>query len=180
MKRILIVSLITLACGFSIKAQQMPMDSLGKNIIYTEVVQMPGLSKTQLFDRSMKAINNMYKLAEKKVAVKDPEGGLLQMNCSTQVVLKDPKSGLDIQSGYFKYKFNMYFKDGKYKYEFKGFHTDLGGFPETAEKLLPDNNPDPKRRAAERLKILDTDIKRLIGIMKSGMNGEKEKAKQDW
>lgn len=180
MKRILtLLAIAILFASGTTFAQKLPLDST-KKVIYTEVVQMPGMSKDKLFERAMKAINAMYKLADKKIDKKDPEGGLLMMNCSTQVVLKDPSSHLDVQSGYIKYKFNMYFKEGKYKYEFKTFHVDKGGFPDPVEKLLPENSPEPRLRAPERIKILDDDIKRLIVILKDNMSKDQVDVKKDW
>ena len=174
----LVLFAIIASAGF-LGAQTLPMDT-SKKVIYTEVVQMPGMTKEKLYERSMKAINAMYKQADKKVAVKDPVGGLLQMNCTTQVVLKDKKAGVDVQSGNILYKFNMYFKEGKYKYEFTAFHMNMGGYPMPIEKLLPPNKPDETQRAPERIAFLDNDIKKLIKIMKDNMSKDQVDVKQDW
>ena len=181
MKKLVVIALLfILAVPFASYAQMPPLDS-NKKVVYTEVVQMPGLTKEKMFDRAMKAINLMYKQADKKVAVKDPVGGLVQMNCSTQVILHDRRSNLDVQEGFYKYKFNLYFKDGRYKYEFIGFHTDAGGFPEPIEKIMPPNKPDSKTRAPERLAYLDNDIRRLIKILKENMVKDGADAKSsDW
>jgi hypothetical protein len=180
MKKLFVFALsLILGLPSFLHAQNLPLDS-NKKVVYTEVVPMAGMTKEKLYERAIKAINVMYKQADKKIAVKDPVGGLIQMNCSTQVMLHDKKSDLDIQSGYIKYKFNLKFKDGKYRYEFIGFHIDMGGYPKPIEELMPPYKPEPNVRASERTAYLDQDIRKLIKILKENMAKDQVDAKSDW
>ncbi|MGZ5283875.1 MAG: DUF4468 domain-containing protein, partial [Bacteroidia bacterium] len=163
-------------------AQTVPYDSTKKAIIYTEVVQMPGMDKGILFDRAMTVLNSVYNEAAKKMDTKDREGGTIMLKCTTRVMLMDPKTKMLVADKEFiKYKLYINFKDGKYKYEFTDFHIDKGGFKYPLEKfVIKDHTVNKETRADEKLAFLDKDIKAIIAKLKEGIKSEKTTTKEDW
>lgn len=163
-------------------AQTVPYDSTKKAIIYTEVVQQPGLDKGVLFDRAMTVLNSVYNEAAKKMDTKDREGGTIMLKCTTRVMLMDPKTKMMVADKEFiKYKLYINFKDGKYKYEFTDFHIDKGGFKYPLEKfVIKDHTVNKETRADEKLAYLDKDIKAIIAKLKEGIKSEKTTTKEDW
>ncbi len=174
--------LLLCAGAFSqVKAQNpynLPEDPKTKRIGYTEVVNLPGTTKDKLFERAQKSIKAMYKVP--KVETSDKENGRLLLKCSTAVVLKDKKSGMDVQEGYILYKCEISLKEGRYKYDFYDFHKDEGGFKMTLEKWMDPTHNNPKDRLAEKAVFLDNDIKKKIATLKENMSTEKVQVKEDW
>ena len=165
-----------------VETPSMPYDSTQKKIIYTEVVKVEGSTKDQLYDRAMAVLPSMIKEVNNKMSVKDKAAGKIEIKCSTRTVLKDPKNGLMVpMDDYIKYTLTLLFKDGKYKYEIKGFNTDLGGHPYYIEHwYLHDYTEKKEDRANEKLAYLDKDVRSLIAKLKDGLAHDKVEQKSDW
>lgn len=160
---------------------QVPYDAEKKVTSYNEVVDVPGMTKDQLYDRAMSVLDDIYKEVAKKMATQDKQNGIIELNCSTRVSLKDPKSGVMNPAGFIKYKLKIQFKDGKYRYEFYDFHLDKGGYKYGIEHFIEkDYTVKPEDRADEKLAYLDNDIRNIIKKLKEGMVSAKVEQKSDW
>ncbi len=182
MKKLIVMLAIlvgTMQFGF---AQKVPYDSVKKQIIYTEVVQVPNADKGKIFDKATNTLNTIYNEAAKKMDTKDREAGNIEMKCTTRVMLMDPKTKMLVADKEFiKYKLKISVKDGKYKYDFYDFHIDKGGFKYPIEKFVQNDHTVTKEtRAPEKLEYLDKDIKGIIEKLKAGIAGEKVQVKEDW
>jgi hypothetical protein len=181
-------TLVALAGFFSAKvaAQEMPKipyDSTKKQVIYSEVVPLAGMTKEEMFDKAYIILGEIYNEVDKKIEKKDKAAGTMDLKCTTRVMLKDPKTKELVQEKlYIKYKLKISFKDGKYRYEFYDFHEDRGGFKYPIEKyyLKDPATVTAANRAEERLAYLDQDIKSVIKKLKDGMSGQKVEKKDEW
>jgi hypothetical protein len=181
-KLFLLFALIIGAALQTVSAQTMPYDSVKKQIIYTEVVQVPGADKAKLFERATNVLSKMYNEVEKKYDTKDATAGTMMLKCTTRVMLMDPKTKTMVaEKEFVKYKLSISFKDGKYKYDFYDFHIDKGGYKYPLEKMyLNDQTVTKEMRAPEKLAYVDKDIKELIAKLKAGMTADKVTTKEDW
>jgi len=181
-KLFLLFALISCAAIQTVSAQTVPYDSVKKQIIYTEVVQVPNTDKAKLFERATHVLGTMYNEVEKKYETKDATGGTMMLKCTTRVMLMDPKTKVLVQDKEFiKYKLSISFKDGKYKYDFYDFHIDKGGYKYPLEKMyLNDQTVTKEMRAPEKLAVVDKDIKEMIAKLKEGMKADKVTTKEDW
>jgi hypothetical protein len=186
MKKVLTLIALVGFLGTRVSAQEMPKmpyDTTKKQIIYTEVVPLPGMTKDQMFDKAYTVLNDIYNEVDKKIEKKDKEGGVVELKCTTRVMLKDPKTKELVQEKlYIKYKLKISFKDGKYRYEFYDFHEDRGGYKYPIEKyyLKDPATVSAANRPEERLAYLDQDIKGIIKKLKDGMAGQKVEKKDEW
>ncbi|RYD74962.1 MAG: DUF4468 domain-containing protein [Sphingobacteriales bacterium] len=177
-----LVILFTAFATQHVHAQKIvPYDTVKKQIIYTEVVQVPNTDKGKLFDRAIRTLDVIYNEASKKMDTKDRDGGNLMMKCTTRVMLMDPKTKMLVaDKDFIKYKLSISFKDGKYKYDFYDFHIDKG-YKYTLEKMMDENPAAWKaNRTQEKLEYLDKDIKANIEKLKEGLKSDKVVTKEDW
>lgn len=183
MKRLIFIFLgLSLLAGKSASAQSMPFDTTKKKVIYTEVVSVPGTNKDKLQDRALTTLRSIYKEADKKIVTNDKGEGKLVLNGYTKIILKDPKTGLMTPDPAFvKYKLQIDFKDGKYRYTFYDFNIDKGGYPFPIERWVDPKFEKPKNdRVDEKVEFVNNDIRNIIAKLKEGMKQDKVQTKSDW
>jgi hypothetical protein len=174
-------TLLLLASGLSTVMAQVPVDATSKKVIYTEVVNVPNSTKDVLYDRAMFTLKNIYKEVEKKISTNDKMNGHVELNCSTRVVIEDPKTKAMVPSGFVKYKLKLEFKDGKYRYQFYDFHIDKGGYKYGIEHYVEmDHTVKPEDHAEDVLKQVNDDITGIITQLKAGLASDKQEKKSDW
>jgi hypothetical protein len=180
MKRTILTLLLLVTCAVSAFAQ-VPYDKEKKQVIYTEVVNAPGLNKDALYDRAMVTLKDIYKEVDKKVTTNDKPNGVVELACSTRVLIKDPKTQLMVPGGFVKYKLKLEFKEGKYRYQFYDFHIDKGGYKFGLEHcVLGDQDVKPEDHCDILLQETNDDITAIIAKLKAGMAADKVQQKSDW
>ncbi|GAB3727570.1 hypothetical protein GCM10027594_09580 [Hymenobacter agri] len=96
-------------------APVLPLDPATKLVTYEAVVEVPGASKDQLYDRALEWMAKTYQSANDVVQIKDKEQGkLLAKGGILYVYNKQP-------AGYVIHTQTIYVKDGRYKYVMTGF-----------------------------------------------------------
>jgi hypothetical protein len=96
-------------------APVMPIDPATKLITYEAVVEIPGATKDQLYDRALEWMAKTYQSANDVVQIKDKEQGKLLAKGGIPYVYHN------ILSGYVVHTQTIYVKDGRYKYVMTGF-----------------------------------------------------------
>jgi hypothetical protein len=186
MKKLIVIAILFIfGAGKVAMAQQFPMDTVQKKIVYSEVVQAPGTSKDVLYDRALRVLKGMYQQPEKKLAVQDKENGKIVLNGFVRVIFHE-KNGQNVPYNEFiKYRFTILFKEGKYKYEITDFIIDRAGIPFHIERWYEHNKPGDKTyskedRIQEKLEYIQQDIENTIKKFKEGMLSDKVEQKKDW
>ncbi len=110
-KNVFVIVLVTLTC-FCVLSQE--------KLTYSEVIELPGKSKDQLYDQAKQWFIETYKDASEVIQNDDKAGGtimgkaLLSYNSNIYVGSAGTK-------GVIRYTIQISFKDGKYKYELTNF-----------------------------------------------------------
>lgn len=178
------ITIILLAFISFLAGAQVPYNE-EKNIIeYTEVVEVPGINKEQLFKRAYAAVSEMYEVVDKKITEKDAEKGTIVIKGFSRIYLFDKKTKKEVaQNNLLYHKFTIMIKDGKYKYSFNDFYFNINNSKFKLEEYKkPSNTTDlASERAEEKLQSCDKDIQSKIEILKKVMSSEEKKeADTDW
>ena len=120
---LLILTLILSA--FSVFGQNvtpiLPIDSLTKQITYSEVIKVDSLeSKMVLYSKAREWFAKTYKSSSDVIQMDDKESGKLVGKALMQVYHK--ALGSSFPSGYINYTISIYVKDGRYRYEITNFY----------------------------------------------------------
>ena len=123
MKKIILIFVIVSLFSGILKAKkpQVTLPERDGVVIYTEVVEVDGVTKGDLFARGMEWVAKNYVSANHVVQFKDKEAGTIVGKANLRVYIKNP---IKFNFGVVKYTVSLYLKDGKYKYEFTDFYHD--------------------------------------------------------
>jgi len=89
------------------------------------------------------------------------------------------KKKMDVKDAFIKYKFEILFKDGKYKYTLYKFIVPKGSQAYPIEKWMNPNHATPEEGKA-RYTQLDEKIEKVISDFKFGMKKPAETKTDDW
>ncbi|MDJ1468147.1 DUF4468 domain-containing protein [Xanthocytophaga flava] len=126
MKTLVSIALLLIS-SFSLFAQvTLPIDPTTNKVSYTEVVEVPGMTKDQLHAKANEWLAKTYKSANDVIQMNDKEAGKIIAKGTTKSYLHS--MGKDWDAGYFRHTLTLSFKDGKFRYEFTDFtHDGTGG-----------------------------------------------------
>jgi len=114
-------------CLHSFAQQTIPVDEETKLALIKEVVDVPGATKTDLYDRTLAWINKFYPNPTGMVQTKDLEKGEIVGKAQFKINTKD-KKGQELYAGLVGYTLTLSFKDGKFKYEITRIHLKLASY----------------------------------------------------
>ena len=155
---------------------RIPVDSNSKLITYKNAINVKG-SKEELYVRAIEWVNANYKNAADVTRRRDADNGEIEGVHRIQLSFKD-KDGNNVKTGLVEYSFLLQFKDNKYRYNFSNFNLkDKSKYP--VENWLDKHKQGYSPLWDEYLKIIDTEICRLIDALKITMQGKKA-VKDDW
>jgi len=157
MKKLIVI----IVMFFSLMANA--QDSL---LSYTEVVQMPGIAKSEIFSRAREWFNATFKSSKDALQIVDKESGELSGNGS--IVLKERhKLIVGSQSSIFDciYVTTVWAKDGKYKYEFSSIKVREGYNAGTNYILVSSSDKSPFKIGLVSSKSFDDKV--WAGMKKS-------------
>lgn len=128
MKKIVLLFLCMLSLNF-VNAQkdkdkdapvaipQLPIDPATGLYTYTEVIEIPGTSKDELYKRAFAWANVFYKNPTDVIREKNPQEGKILIKARFKISNEADKKGVVTAAGDVMYSLTLNFKDGKYKYE---------------------------------------------------------------
>jgi len=120
--KVFLVFLSLLSMSSFSKAQQMfPVDEETKQALVKEVLEVPGTTKTELYDRAIAWINKFYPNPTGVIQSKNAETGEIIGKAQFKLLGKD-KKGVETYDGLVGYTITFSFKDGKFKYEISRIH----------------------------------------------------------
>lgn len=122
-KLLLLCSLLSFAPAFAQKNKEafiipnLPLDSATLLYTYTDVVELPGVLKDELYKRAFSWANIFYKNPTDVIREKNPDEGMLLIKARIRISNEPDKKGVITQAGDVMYTLTLNFKDGKYRYE---------------------------------------------------------------
>lgn len=113
-----------------------PLDSLTHKIKFTDIVYLDSTSSKQdLFLRAREWFAKTFKSSNYVTQMEDKEAGILIGKGSLEIFLK--VLGSSTGGNYFNFTISLYFKDGRYKYDFTDFTYSNGiSFNDTPAEYL--------------------------------------------
>jgi hypothetical protein len=105
----------------------LPIDPTTKLISYEGVVEVPGVSKTDLYRRAYEWVAKTYRSANDVIQMQDKEAGQLVAKGLTRVYTKS--IGMTVDAGVVRHTLTVYVKDGRYKYVLTNLTHEAGSAP---------------------------------------------------
>ena len=96
---------------------ELPVDAVSGLYSYENVVDVPGVSKDELYNRTLAWANGFYKNPGDVIREKNSEQGKIIIKARFRISNEADKKGVVTQAGDVMYSLTLNFKDGKYKYE---------------------------------------------------------------
>lgn len=175
MKRKVIIPLFLLLSSYLGQAQLIMIDGETGEFKYEEVVQTPGMSKSEIRERANRWLSEYYVSED---SVRSDSAGINRL-CSSKIKWILIKKGIDIEVFF---DVSIRFKDGKYKYAFSDFREGKmvrGDLQSMSLKTYIDRFPQTYHIGIEE--PVDTEITKAINSMKYFvLNGAMEKPEEDW
>lgn len=178
-----LLTLTLISCSYFLSFGQdkgewgIPIDSETKKIVFTGVVEAPELTKDQLFDNAYNWLKNYFVAVDKKIYVKDKAAGKIQLKTHIQLYKMERKQ--KVKDSFLKYKIDLFFKDGKYKYKLYNFIYTRGNAAFHIERWMNEANSTPED-AKRRYTSLDKEMEKLIAELKEGLKHGPVKKTDDW
>ncbi len=186
MKKAAFLLLVTIAASLSVTAQKnkeiqwpdLPIDEESQLITYTDVVQLDGVAAGDLYDRFMKWFNDEFKNPAEKLRNSDKDGGEVEALLRHRIYNKDKKGNQASDAGLTQFTLKVMFRDGRYKYTVTDLnHKRMSYF---ALEQWMDADDEMAEKHADYLAQVDTEIRRMIDGMKTGVADSGEKKEEDW
>jgi hypothetical protein len=95
-------------------AAALPVDPQTHLITYQGVVEVPGVSKADLYTRAYTWVANAYHSANSVIQMQDKEAGQLVAKGLTRITVRS--LGMNVDGGVIRHTLTIYVKDGRYKY----------------------------------------------------------------
>lgn len=130
---------------FSVSAfsQKLPVDSETQKVAFSEVVEVPGVNKNELYGRALTWFAKTYGSSKSVLEIQDKDGGKLFGKGLTDVTFKNPPMG-SMYGGTVSYTISVIVKDGKYKYSITDFNHSGGTDTRIADGGGLENEKRPK------------------------------------
>ena len=192
MQRILLIAALVLAAtatGFAQKKKdipppppppELPMDNDTKKITYTEVVDVPGASAEQIYQRAMAWFKTYYKNPTEVIRENDSLKHSITGKPRFRVSNPPDKEGTKTDAGLVQYTITVAAKDGRFKYELTEFNWKQNSYY-AIEKWYDTAMPSCTPAMNEYLLQTDNYAKTTIADLKNAVTNEKRvKSKDDW
>jgi hypothetical protein len=108
-------------------AQKFPTDPETKKITYTEVIEVPGLKKEDLYNRAKAWFVTATGATKLALELEDKETGKLLGKVNNPIKINNPPLNNKFEVGSVIYNITVIVKDDKYKYTFTDFTHDSDG-----------------------------------------------------
>lgn len=176
---------IALVLGFlTAKAQtapaDLPIDPETKQAKWEGVVDVKDVKKDELYDRGLNWVNTFFTNPSGVLKTQNKETGEIEGKARFKLNTKDKKGVISPNGTIVEYTFNLYFKDGKYKYEITRVHAVAQSYYDVSKWL-------DKTQANYNEATFTYNLEQTIAYMEKfeddldeAMRKSLEKKKSDW
>ena len=147
----------------------LPTDPATHLVAYTGVVEVPGATQAQLYDRAYEWVVKNYGSAQRVIQMQDKEAGKIIVKGRTPAYFKGH------EFGWITHTLSFYVKDGKYKYDITDFAHDsdtyaYGNFEQAEPHYIPGAFKGAARKTWHEMKTsTDTDMLATVASIQSAM-----------
>ena len=159
----------------------LPLDEQG-NILFTGVIEIPELSKGELYANAKEWISSNYK-SSKVIKNEDHLDGVINCKHMFQVFGVSKKGK---KAGFVNYQLDLFIKEGKYRYKLHALkhvdHTDQvgsGGILENEEPFCGYKKLKKETWVGIKNQSLEN-VKEIINSLMKGMSYQEEDQEDNW
>jgi hypothetical protein len=154
----------------------MPYNAEKKAFVYDEVVQVAGVSKGQLYQRTIDWIADYFK-KQNKIVQKDSVQGFIKIKDRVQLFRMDKKQ--KVLDHVIEYHMDIFFQDGRYKYSVYKFMVFADANSQPIERWM-NVTYTPVEVAKQKYANLNAEIQPTITNLKNFMQTGKVKKDETW
>ena len=100
--------------GSEVERPSFPIDDETKLVVYTDVIQVPGVVKDSLYNVAMEWMKVFYKSPSQAIKSQSKEDGVIEIKHQFQLTRKD--KGQEVKAAVIEYDMTLQFRDGRFKY----------------------------------------------------------------
>ena len=188
MNKFRFILLLLLACVFSMQAQkakeiptipELPVDSITGLYSYSKVIQVPGVTRDQLYTRAFSWANIYYKNPGDVIREKDPVTGKMVIKARFRISNEADKKGVITAAGDVMYTLTFNFKEGRYRYEITKINwQQVSYYP--IERWKDTSSSAFLPSYAFYLKQTDENLKKLIADFEKKLGTDPVVNTNDW
>lgn len=155
-----------------------PLDEETGLISFSDVVEVEGVAKDDLYELALSWINTYYKSSSTVMQVKDKTNGILEGKHSFYVMRE--VNGAQVKGDLIKYMFNIRVRDGRYKYTITKINVQKTAYYGIEEWIKDENKISDSEIQSflEQIHIFFTET--YIPSMTEGIQPKVEKKEEDW
>jgi hypothetical protein len=155
----------------------MPMDEDTKIVTYKGVVELSGVTRSELYKRAYNFFKSYYaKYTANTITVNDSVNGRLEAKAQFPTY-KTLKNGVKTSADLVQYTFTIDVKDGKYRYTITKINIKAASY-KPIETYFSDTDPN-KEEHWSTLTQADDNFNKMVGDMREGMEKPSNKVKKD-
>lgn len=162
------------------QSANMPISDESNLITYTEVIDLPGESKDELYHKAYTWCNTFYKNPKNVIRQKDVLNG--EIVCMGRFRIHTPatkKNSVETAAGIVQYTLSLQFKDNRYRYTITKINWKQSShYP--IERWLDTEKDTYLPVYAEYLNQADEELKKLISSLNESMAKPSPKSSDDW
>ncbi len=156
-----------------------PVDEATKLITYSKVVELSGVSKADIYTRSLAWANTYYKNPADVIREKNADDGKVVCKGRFKLMSEPDKKGFQKDEGNIQYTLTVEAKDGKYRYKLTEINwKQVSYYP--AEKWMDTQNQYYNKSWDWNLKYCDEQITQIIAELNKYMTNAPKAKKDDW
>lgn len=157
----------------------MELDSKTNLITYSELPEVSGTTKDDLFERAMAWGNDYYKNFAEKLRKQDKAAGEMEIFARFPIYSYD-KKGVKTTSrqGLAQYTLTIQFKDGRYKYTVTDLNMKATSY-QPLEPWLDREDPNAKNHSYY-LTDIDEEIREMLKGLKEALASDGAGGSDDW
>jgi len=176
-KLFITLALLTISVkGFS--QQTFTIDEETKQAVYREVVEVPGATKAELYDRTLAWMNIFYPNPNGVIQTKNPETGEIVGKAQFKITGKD-KKGTETYDGLVGYTITILFKDGKFKYDITRIHWKLASYYDVS-RWMDTKDQYYKQSYVSYIEQTNAYFEKLKAELVAAVKSPKPKKSSDW
>ena len=172
----LLVASLFLSGAVYAQKPSLPIDEKTQKVVYTEVVQVEGVSQAELYKRALNWFKTYFPNPASVIKVQDTTEG--KISGQHAIYIYKDIDGAKHKYGQVKYMIEVQVKDGRFKFTINDIFK-LESPKVYMEEWLDETHQDKVNRFSYATQV-DTHMKELIEKLKAAMQQVKVEEKEDW
>ena len=163
--------------GEKVERPAFPVDEETKLVTYTDVIQVPGITKDSLYNVAMEWMKKFYKSPSQAIKSQSKEDGVIEIKHQFQLT-RDEK-GQTVKAAQINYYLTLQFRDGRFKYTITKIHVE-GPSYFGIEKWINEENFAKDENVTGYLVQIEDFMNKLTESLDSELRPAAPKKEEEW